>query len=161
MLTELSSVQVHSEAEIGDIEKVRKIMKSVINSNPKNAEGWIAAARIEEYDGRKQNARNIMHQALKYVQDSDNLWLEAVRFEPPETQKGLLAQAAQALPKSQKIWQRATEVNNIFFKNILHHKNLYQKKIPQKKIPKNKIYKKKIYKKKTQKNKKIKKFFSP
>lgn len=52
MLTELSSIPVHTEAEIGDFERVRKIMKSVINSNPKNPDGWIAAARIEELDGK-------------------------------------------------------------------------------------------------------------
>lgn len=52
MLTELASVPVHTEQEIGDFDKVRKIMKSVINSNPKNADGWIAAARIEELDGK-------------------------------------------------------------------------------------------------------------
>lgn len=61
MLTALSSVKINSEAEIGDFDKVRKIMKSVINSNPNSAEGWIAAARIEELDGKVQNARNILH----------------------------------------------------------------------------------------------------
>jgi pre-mRNA-processing factor 6 len=28
------------------------LLKSVVNSNPKHAAGWIAAARIEELDGK-------------------------------------------------------------------------------------------------------------
>ena len=46
--------------ETSDFKKVRSIMKSVINSNPKNPDGWIAAARIEELDGKLKEARNIL-----------------------------------------------------------------------------------------------------
>ena len=42
-------------------------MKSSVNSNPKSAPGffffnirWIAAARIEEHDGKLENSRNIL-----------------------------------------------------------------------------------------------------
>ena len=35
-------------------------MKSVIHSNPKNPDGWIAAARIEELDGKLKEARNLL-----------------------------------------------------------------------------------------------------
>ena len=45
-LTELSSVHVKSDVEIGDIKKARSLLDSVIKTNPKHAPGWIAAARM-------------------------------------------------------------------------------------------------------------------
>lgn len=38
-LTDLSSIKISSEAEIGDIKKARMLYKSVINTNPKHAPG--------------------------------------------------------------------------------------------------------------------------
>ena len=43
-----------------DIKKARALLKSVITNNPNSASGWIAAARVEELDGKLQQARNIM-----------------------------------------------------------------------------------------------------
>jgi hypothetical protein len=37
-----------------DIKKARGLLKSVITSNPNSASGWIAAARVEELDGKIQ-----------------------------------------------------------------------------------------------------------
>ncbi len=50
-LTSLDSIQLSSDAEIGDIKKARMLLKSVINTNPKHAPGWVAAARLEETVG--------------------------------------------------------------------------------------------------------------
>ena len=50
-LTSLDSVQLSSDAEISDIKKARMLLKSVINTNPKHAPGWVAAARLEEQVG--------------------------------------------------------------------------------------------------------------
>ena len=44
----MNSMVVSSDAEIGDIKKARLLLRSVINTNPKHAPGWIAAARLEE-----------------------------------------------------------------------------------------------------------------
>jgi len=35
-------------------------LKSVIQANPKNSFGWIAAARVEELDKKLNAARNIL-----------------------------------------------------------------------------------------------------
>lgn len=51
-LTDLASIPINSEADIGDFKKARVLIKNVININPKNPNGWIAAARIEELDGK-------------------------------------------------------------------------------------------------------------
>lgn len=50
-LTDLSSIVLSSDAEISDIKKARMLLKSVINTNPKHAPGWVASARLEELAG--------------------------------------------------------------------------------------------------------------
>jgi hypothetical protein len=45
-----------ADAEISDIKKARLLLKSVINTNPRHAPGWIAAARLEEVAGKLQQA---------------------------------------------------------------------------------------------------------
>ena len=35
-----------------DIKRARALLKSVITNNPGSASGWIAAARVEELDGK-------------------------------------------------------------------------------------------------------------
>lgn len=47
-LTDLKSMKIASDADISDIKKARLLLKSVIQTNPKHAPGWIAAARLEE-----------------------------------------------------------------------------------------------------------------
>jgi pre-mRNA-processing factor 6 len=44
-LTNLNSLKISSEAEVGDIKKARALLSSVTSTNPKHAPGWIAAAR--------------------------------------------------------------------------------------------------------------------
>lgn len=53
----------------------------MITSDPKHAPGWIAAARLEELDGKLQEARNIIAQGLNHCGDSEDIWLEAARLE--------------------------------------------------------------------------------
>jgi pre-mRNA-processing factor 6 len=53
-LTDLTSIKISSDAEISDIKKARLLLKSVIQTNPKHAPGWIAAARLEEVAGKLQ-----------------------------------------------------------------------------------------------------------
>ena len=62
-MTDLDSMKINSETEINDLKKARALLKAVISSNPKSTSGWIAAARIEELDGKIQEARNILDQA--------------------------------------------------------------------------------------------------
>lgn len=66
-------------------------MKNVVNVDPKNANGWIGAARVEELDGKLQQARNILYQGLKQCERSDDLWLEVARLETVEKARSILA----------------------------------------------------------------------
>lgn len=45
-LTDLGHIKISTDAEIGDIKRARTLLKSVVNTNPNNAPGWVAAARL-------------------------------------------------------------------------------------------------------------------
>ena len=53
--TTLNSMKSISETEIGDINKARVTFRSLINADPTNPQGWIAAARLEEQAGNIVN----------------------------------------------------------------------------------------------------------
>ena len=64
-----------------DVKKARLLLKSVINTNPKHAPGWIAAARLEEVTGRMQTARNTIMKGCEVCPKNEDVWLEAVRLQ--------------------------------------------------------------------------------
>ena len=90
-MTSLNSMKVTSTTEINDLKKARALLRSVIVSNPKSASGWIAAARVEELDGKVEEARNIMDKACNNFYDNEDIWLEAARLSAAETTKSILA----------------------------------------------------------------------
>ena len=45
-LTDLGHIKISTDAEIGDIKRARTLLKSVVSTNPNNAPGWVAAARL-------------------------------------------------------------------------------------------------------------------
>lgn len=61
----MNSIKINNDTEINDLKKARALLKSVILSNPKSSSGWIAAARVEELDGKIQEARNILAKACQ------------------------------------------------------------------------------------------------
>ena len=79
-ITDLNSLKVNSANDIADFKKARLLMKSIINTNPKNVAGWVGAARIEEMDGKISQAREIISQAAENILDSEDIWLEAARL---------------------------------------------------------------------------------
>jgi pre-mRNA-processing factor 6 len=86
-LTDLQSLPFASGAEIGDFKKARLLLKSLIQSDPKNSFGWLAAARVEELDGKLQAAKNILAQGLQQVEDSEDIWIECARLETQDKAK--------------------------------------------------------------------------
>ncbi len=55
-LTQLNTAKI-DPAMIGDISRARLLLKSALMSNPKNADLWVSAARVEELDGKMNEAR--------------------------------------------------------------------------------------------------------
>jgi pre-mRNA-processing factor 6 len=55
-LTQLNTTKINPDM-IGDVAKARLLLKSAMLSNPKNPDIWISAARVEELDGKLNEAR--------------------------------------------------------------------------------------------------------
>ncbi|CAG8498054.1 301_t:CDS:10 [Ambispora gerdemannii] len=109
-LTDLNSVVIKSDAEIGDIKKARLLLNSVISTNPKHAPGWIAAARLEEVAGKMAQARSIIAKGCEECPKSEDVWLEAARLNNADTARTILANAVRHLPQSVKIWLQAVKL---------------------------------------------------
>ena len=62
-LTDLNAIKMNSDTEINDIRKAKLLMKSARKNYPDSPYGWISSARIEELDGKIEQARKIISQA--------------------------------------------------------------------------------------------------
>ncbi|KAJ2928272.1 hypothetical protein H1R20_g8821, partial [Candolleomyces eurysporus] len=111
-LTSLSSIQIKSDAEIGDIKRARMLFDSLVKSNPKHAPGWIAAACLEEHAGRMVAARKIIKMGCEQCPKSEDVWLEAARLHNNDDAKVILANAVQHVGQSVKIWLAAADLEH-------------------------------------------------
>lgn len=109
-LTDLNSLKLTSDAEIGDIKKARLLLRSVTTTNPKHGPGWIAAARLEEVAGKLVQARKIIAQGCDSCPTQEDVWLEAARLQNPENAKTVLANAVRHVPTSVKVWLHAAQL---------------------------------------------------
>ncbi|KDO29186.1 hypothetical protein SPRG_05428 [Saprolegnia parasitica CBS 223.65] len=109
-LTDLNSLKITSDAEVGDIKKARLLMRSVTLTNPKHAPGWIAAARLEEVAGKLVQARSLIASGCEACPTSEDVWLEAARLQTPENAKKILATAVRHVPTSTKVWLAAAKL---------------------------------------------------
>eukprot|EP00198_Chlamydomonas_reinhardtii_P003302 XP_001692638.1 splicing factor, component of the U4/U6-U5 snRNP complex [Chlamydomonas reinhardtii] len=109
-LTDLKSIKISTDAEISDIKKARHLLKSVIQTNPRHAPGWIAAARLEEVAGKLPEARKLVMQGCELCPNSEDIWLEAARLQTPDNAKALLARGVAQLPESTKLWMAAAKL---------------------------------------------------
>lgn len=90
LMSELEQMKSSSTTEIHDLKKARALLKSVITSDPKSASGWIAAARVEELDGKLDEARSIITNACRNFYDNEDIWLESARLNPAERAKTII-----------------------------------------------------------------------
>lgn len=109
-LTDLKSMKITSDAEISDIKKARLLLKSVIQTNPKHAPGWIAAARLEEVAGKIQAAREFIQRGCQECPKNEDVWLEACRLATPDSSKGVIARGVKEIPNSVKLWMHAARL---------------------------------------------------
>lgn len=126
-LTDLQSMIPTYGGDINDIKKARLLLKSVRETNPNHPPAWIASSRLEEVTGKVQMARNLIMRGCEVNPTSEDLWLEAARLQPPETAKGVIAQAARHIPTSVRIWIKAadleteTKAKRRVFRKALEH----------------------------------------
>lgn len=110
-LTSLSNMQ-GAEQSIGDIEQFRKMLKSAVDSNPKQAASWIAAARLEVAAGKPGAARTLIAKGCHHCPRSEDIWLENIHLNDNRNAKVIAAQAIQANPNSVKLWVEAMKLEN-------------------------------------------------
>ena len=111
-LTGLQSQKISSTAEISDIKKARLLLKSVINTNPKHAPGWIAAARLEELAGKISAARSFAQKGCDACPMNPDVWSENARLNTPEDAKAILARAVTHMPTNVDLWMHATQLED-------------------------------------------------
>jgi len=111
-LTSLSSTKIASAADVGDVNKARLLLKSVRDTNPKHAPGWIAAARVEEAAGKTAQARKLIMEGCEVCPDSEDVWLESARLHSQDQAKTILAAAARRMPNAVKIYLRAADLEH-------------------------------------------------
>ena len=122
-LTDLQSmIPVHG-SDINDIKKARLLLKSVRETNPTHAPGWIASARLEEVTGKLQQARNLIMKGCSECPTSEDVWLEAARLQPLELAKGVIADAVKKIPASVRIWIKAASLES----ELKAKKRIYRK----------------------------------
>ena len=108
-MTDLNSMKINSETEINDLKKARVLLRAVIKANPASTSGWVAAARVEELDGKLQEARSLLEQACTQFPTSEDVWAELARLSEPAKSKLVLAKAVQNIPASKKLWLIAAQ----------------------------------------------------
>jgi len=111
-LTSMSVTKIATNAEVGDINKARLLLKSVRDTNPKHAPGWIAAARVEEAAGKTLQARKLIQEGCEVCPTNEDVWLEAARLHPVDMAKTILASAVRRIPTSVKIFMKAADLEN-------------------------------------------------
>ncbi|XP_009108789.1 protein STABILIZED1 [Brassica rapa] len=122
-LTELKTL----EAEVPDVFHVnrsRVLLKSVTMSNPKNPNGWIAAARLEERAGNLKVARVRIQRGCEECPKEEDVWIEACRLAKPEEKKAVIARGVKQIPNSVKLWLEASALEDDARKSLVLRRGL-------------------------------------
>lgn len=110
-----------AELPVGDISRARTLLDSVIKTNMKHGPGWIAAARLEELDGKLGAARSLLAKACQYCPKNEDVWLESIHLETRrmgttgdlKNAKIIAKQAVEQNPKSVRLWIEAMQLENL------------------------------------------------
>ena len=115
--SELKSGDVH----VGDVNRARLLLESVIKTNPRHGPGWIAAARLEEFAGRLVAARNVIARGCEYCPKNDDVWLESIRLNDNHNAKIIAANAIRNNDRSVRLWIEAmkTETDLLSKKRVM------------------------------------------
>jgi len=114
-LTDLKSMTLKSDADIADIKKARLLLKSVIQTNPHHAPGWVAIARLEELAGNLGEARKLLQEACERCPKSEDVWLETSRMYAKQSRdngKAVLARGVSQIPDSVRLWTAAAALES-------------------------------------------------
>ena len=112
-LTSLAKSQTNGvESQVGDFNRVRELLESVIKTNPKHGPGWIAAARLEELAGKTVAARNVIARGCQFCPKSEDVWLESIRLNDNHNAKIIAANGIKANDRSVNLWIEAMKLES-------------------------------------------------
>lgn len=94
-------------SNVGDYNRVRVLLESVIKTNPKHAPGWIAIARLEEVAGKSVQARKLIAQGCEQCPKSEDAWMENIRLNDKHNAKIIAANAIKNNERSTRLWVEA------------------------------------------------------
>ena len=113
-LTSLSKTELKAgEVEVGDINRVRTLLESVIKTNSRHGPGYIALARLEEVAGKVVAARKAIAIGTEMCPNSEAVWLEAMRLNDNHNAKIIAARGIQANPQSTALFIGAADLETI------------------------------------------------
>ncbi|PHH91661.1 hypothetical protein CDD83_10814 [Cordyceps sp. RAO-2017] len=114
-ITSLNKMQMNgAQAQVGDINRVRELLQSVVKTNPSNALGWIAAARLEELAGKIVAARKTIDKGCSQCPKSEDAWLENIRLNHESANAKVIARRAiESNPRSVRLWVEAMKLENM------------------------------------------------
>ena len=97
--------------DIAEVKKARLLFKSITRSDPTNATGWLAAARLEEVVGNVTEAKGIIARGITNCPLSEDLWVNAIRLESDRVKaKSVVANGIRQNPKSVVLWTEAARL---------------------------------------------------
>ena len=113
-LTSLANTELKAgEVEVGDINRVRTLLDSVIKTNSRHGPGYIALARLEEVAGRTVAARKAIANGTEMCPNSEAVWLEAMRLNDNHNAKIIAARGIQANPQSTQLFIGAADLETV------------------------------------------------
>jgi len=102
------------DGNVGDVKRVRELLQSVVKTNPSNALGWIAAARLEELAGKTVTARKTIDKGCAQCPKSEDAWLENIRLNHGSPNAKIIARRAiEANNNSVRLWVEAMNLETL------------------------------------------------
>lgn len=112
-LTSLTGSFIPGATDIGDVRRIRPLLKSLVATDPKEPRGWIGLARLEELASHQKRAIAVIEEGCQFNPYVEDVWLEYIRLTrayKPEDSKKVASKAVQQLPTSIKLWQEAANL---------------------------------------------------
>lgn len=110
-LTNLTKSEMRADdVHVGDVNRARLLLESVIKTNPRHGPGWIAAARLEEFAGKVVAARNVIARGCEYCPKNEDVWLESIRLNDNHNAKIVAANAIRNNDRSVRLWIEAMKI---------------------------------------------------
>ena len=103
------------QVDIGMLRDKRSVLASYRKTKPRNAESWIASARLEEKLNRLTRARELIEEGCKLCPRNEDIWLENIRlnFSSQQYCKSIMADAIRFNENSEKLWLKAIDLEQV------------------------------------------------